>query len=113
MRRTLRQAGYFSGDFDHAYRWYFLEAGERVARRFLEAVWATLEQLADHPNLGKACRFRHSELQGLRSFRVQRPFQAQLIFFRESKEELSVERLMHGRRDLPRRLREPPGIGGE
>ena len=66
MSRLLRRADDFLGDFDHQYQWYLVEAGETVARRYLDAVWRALE-------------------------------------------ELSVERLMSGRRDLARRLREPPG----
>jgi toxin ParE1/3/4 len=106
---TLRRADDFVGDFDHAYRWYFDQAGEAIARRFLESVWHTLELLAEQPGLGAARRFRHAELEGLRSFRVRPTFQAHLIFYRYTDRELSVERLLHGRRDLPRRLLEPPG----
>jgi hypothetical protein len=46
-------------------------------------------------------------LRWVRSFRVQPPFEVHLIFYRYNDHELSVERLMSGRRDLARRLRDP------
>lgn len=109
MRRLLRRTNDFLSDFDHQYRWYLLEAGEAVARKYLDAVWRAVEELAAHPGLGRLRHFRHPALRGLRSFRVQPPFEAHLIFYRYTDHELSVERLMSGRRDLARRLREPPG----
>lgn len=57
--------------------------------------------------------FRHPALHGLRSVRVRPPFDVHLIFYRYTVEELSVERLMSGRRDLVRRLRESPGAGSD
>ena len=111
MSVQFRQSANFIRDFDLSYRWYLLEAGETNARRFLESVWQTLEILAEQPGMGKACRFRHPELQGLRSLQIRPPFHAHLIFYRDGGPELSAERLMHGARDLPRRLREPPGAG--
>lgn len=109
MRRLLRRTDSFLGDFEHQYRWYLIEAGETVARRYLDAVWRAVEELAAHPGLGRLRHFQHPDLQGLRSFRVPPPFDAHLIFYRCTDQELSVERLMSGRRDLARRLREPPG----
>ena len=51
MSRLLRRADDFLGDFDHQYQWYLVEAGETVARRYLDAVWRALEELAaEHPN---------------------------------------------------------------
>jgi toxin ParE1/3/4 len=112
MSLDLRRSENFVGDFENAYQWYFDEAGGAIARRFLESVWRAMELLALRPGMGKARRFRHPELRGIRSYRVPPPFQAHLIFYRYSDKELSIERLMHGRRDLPRRLLEPPSTGG-
>ena len=42
MSRLLRRADDFLGDFDHQYQWYLVEAGETVARRYLDAVWRAL-----------------------------------------------------------------------
>ncbi len=85
------------------------ERAKRWLGVFFDAVDSTLLGSTRQPGLGKATRFRHPELHGLRSFRVHAPFDAHLIFYRTTEHMLSVERLMHGARDLPRRLREPPG----
>jgi plasmid stabilization system protein ParE len=113
MSRLLRRADDFLGDFDHQYQWYLVEAGETVARRYLDAVWRALEELAAHPGLGRLRHFRHPALHGLRSFRIRPPFEVHLIFYRNNDQELSVERLMSGRRDLAPRLREPPGSAAD
>ncbi|MBI4625870.1 MAG: transposase [Verrucomicrobia bacterium] len=97
MSLSLRRADGFLGDFDHQYQWYLAEAGETVARRYLDAVWRTLEEIASHPGIGRLRRFRHPSLQGLRSFRVRPPFEVHLIFYRYTDQELSAERLMSGR----------------
>ena len=111
MNLRGRRSAFFSVDFDRQFRWYLEHAGERVAVRFLTAVTHTVEQLTRRPEIGRTRRFRHPELQGFRSFRVQPPFDAHLLFYRVVGSELSIERMMHGRRNLPRRLLEPPGSG--
>lgn len=40
---------------------------------------------------------------------VEPPFQMHLVFYRADEAIISVERVIHGARDLPRRLRQPPG----
>jgi toxin ParE1/3/4 len=80
-----------------------------VAERYLDAVWSTLRLLASQPELGRLGKFRQPALKNLRSFRVVSPFQVHLVFYRHDSVELSVERVMHGARDLPSRLIEPPG----
>jgi plasmid stabilization system protein ParE len=107
MNLTLHRAEAFEADVAAQFEWYFDEAGDRVAWRFFAAVDSTLVDLARHPGLGRLRRFRHPALRGLRSFRVKPPFDRHLVFYRNTDRELSVERLMHGRRDLPRRLRKP------
>ena len=98
-----------NSDFDLQYRWYLEDAGEEVAERYLDAVEATLRNLAIHPGLGRPREFRHPSLKDIRSFRVNPPFQVHLIFYRYNSVELLAERLMRGSRDLPHRLAEPPG----
>lgn len=95
-------------DLSHQYRWFLDNAGMDVAERYLAAFDASIAQLGSHPALGKACRFRAPELVGMRWWSVAAPFSAHLVFFRIMGDELSVERVMHGARDLPRRLAEPP-----
>jgi len=109
MTLALRRSDDFNRDFDLQYQWYLEQAGEAVAERYLEAVLATLRLLASQPDLGRPRKFRHPILGGIRSLRLASPFGVHLIFYRHSSVELSAERLMHGARDLPRRLAEPPG----
>lgn len=108
MRLSLHRAGDFKADFDQQYRWYLEQAGEELAERFLEAVLLALRSLAGQPDLGRRRQFRHPGLQNLRSFRVNPPFDRILIFYRVTNETLEAWRLMHGARDLPRRLAERP-----
>jgi toxin ParE1/3/4 len=103
MTLALHRSDDSNRDFDLQYRWYLEQAGEAVAERYLEAALAT------QPDLGRRRKFRHPALRGIRSFRLASPFGVHLIFYRHNSAELSAERLMHGARDLPRRLVEPPG----
>jgi toxin ParE1/3/4 len=107
MKLSLQRADEFNVDFDQQYRWYVEQAGEDLAERFLRAVGDTLPLLAEQPDLGRRRKFRHPLLQDLRSFQVGRPFQKILIFYRVNENVLQAWRLMHGARDLPRRLVEP------
>ena len=109
MSLALRRSDDFNRDFELSYCWYLEQAGGEVAERFLAAVLATLRQLATHPGLGVQRQFRHPSLRGIRSFKVEPPFAAILVFYRHTETELIAERLMHGARDLPRRLVEPLG----
>jgi plasmid stabilization system protein ParE len=68
----------------------------------------TVRKLSQLPDLGRVRHFRNPMFHGLRSFRVDAPFERFLIFYRVSETTLLVWRLMAGSRDLPRRLAEPP-----
>ena len=107
MKLSLQRADEFNTDFDQQYRWYEEQAGEELAERFFRAVADTLPRLAEQPDLGRRRKFRHPLLRDLRSFQVERPFQKILIFYRVNENILQAWRLMHGARDLPRRLVEP------
>jgi len=108
MNLALHRSDDFNRDFDLQYRWYLEQAGEAVAERYLQALLGTLRLLATQPGLGRQRRFRHPALRGMHSFRLASPFEVHLIFYRHHAGELFAERLMHGARDLPRRLVEPP-----
>lgn len=96
-------------DLTNQYRWYLENAGETVAERFFAAFGTTVERLSNFPELGRLRRFRDPQLTGMRSLRVGGPFAAHLIFYRHRDEGVSIERVMHGARDLAKRLLEPPG----
>ena len=73
----------------------------------LESV-STLQTLTKDPGLGRLRFQGWRELSGLRSWRVQRPYHRHLIFYRFDKDTLIPERVLHGARDLPRRLLQSP-----
>ena len=98
----------FKADIGLQFSWYFTTANGEVAWRFVEVVDVTLGALSRQPFLGRRRRFRHPLLTGLRSFRVEPPFSRFLIFYRADDGVVDAWRLMHGGRDLSRRLVEPP-----
>jgi len=109
MNLFVEKSPLFHADVTKQFGWYFDEAGEELAWRFFRTVDLMLLKLSRQPDLGRVRHFRNSLLHGLRSFRVQPPFHRLLIFYRHGVAALIAERLMHGARDLPRRLVEPPG----
>ena len=108
MSQTFRRNPFFTADVQKEFAWYWDEAGEDVAWRFEAAVERTLPDIAQQPGLGRERRFRHPALGGLPSFRVEPPFKKLPIFYRIEGGCVEAWRLMHGERDLPRRLIEPP-----
>lgn len=100
-------AGRAEADLTHQYRWYLENAGAAVAERFLETFDGTVARLAKNPKLGRPRRFRALELAGIRSLSVGGSFGVHLIFYCAQRDVLSIERVMHGARDLPRRLLDP------
>ena len=107
MNLTIQKSPLFHTDVTGQFEWYFDEAGEELAWQFFKTVDATLLKLSRQPDLGRVRHFRNPLLHELRSIRVDPPFNRLLIFYRPSKIEVVAERLMHGARDLPRRLVEP------
>ncbi len=109
MSHPLKRNALFAADVQRQFSWYWDEAGAQVAWRFEAAVEDTLRFLLQHSGSGRERRFREPELNGLRSYRVVPPFNQHLLFYRLADRTLEAWRLMHGARDLPRRLLEPPG----
>ncbi|TAK94094.1 MAG: type II toxin-antitoxin system RelE/ParE family toxin [Verrucomicrobia bacterium] len=108
MSLAIQKAEFFKQDYATRFAWYVDEAGPEVARRFQAVLDKSLNKLATRPDLGRPRHFRNPRLQGLRSLPVERPFNKLLIFYRADTELLHAVRLIHGARDLPRRLAEPP-----
>jgi plasmid stabilization system protein ParE len=98
----------FSDGRHAAISWYFDSGGAELAWRFFTAVDSTLLKLSRRPRLGRVRHFRNPLLANLRSLQIESPFQRLLVFYRLASDELIAERLMHGARDLPRGLVEPP-----
>ena len=108
MRLVLRQSDDFWADLQDQVDWYRDHASSEVAERYVAAVEATLTDLAAMPRLGRPRFHAWPELAGVHSWRVQKPFQRHLIFYRFDEATLWAERVIPGARDLPRRLRESP-----
>ena len=108
MILALQQSDYFWADIQKQVDWYRDNATSEVAERYIAAVEATMKELVETPGLGRP-RFQDwPELAGLHSWRVCQPYHRHLIFYRFDDATLWVERVLHGARDLPRRLRQPP-----
>ena len=113
MALALQRAEFFLRDFDLQFERYLVEADEALAERYFAALETTLEQLTRHPGLGRIRRFDNPLLKGVRSYRVNPPFHKHLIFYRHNATTLFAERVVHGSRDLPRRLLQTPGSEDE
>ena len=89
--------------------WYQLRADESVAARYELALREAFLIIAQNPGLGRVMQFKAAELDGIRRFPASAPFHWHLVFYRADDSAIFVERVLHGVRDLPRRLLEPPG----
>ena len=94
-------------DLTRQYQWYVDKESVDLAERFLKAFDQTVSRLVQNPTLGRRRRFRSLELRGIRSFAISRPFSSHLVFYKADEKYVSIKRVMHGGRDLPRRLLEP------
>jgi len=108
MSLRVQYAPWFDADFHFRTAWYAEQGGDELAVRFVNAVEATVRKLAENPHLGWRPYPRDPDLAELHSVLVEPPFRKHILYFRFTQEELFVERLIHGARDLPRRLRESP-----
>jgi len=96
-------------DLELQFEWFADKAGEDIGERYLQAFRETKDSLCRQSDLGRIRKFRDLRLVGIRSFRIERPFEKHLIFYRVENDKLIIFRVLHGVRDLPRRLIDPPG----
>jgi len=106
---NVRKTDDFIADIERQFEWYAVHAGWEVADRYLATVEATCRLLGQHPQLGPRGGFTHPRLREWRFFLVFRPFNKHVLFYEVLADELVLRRAMHGHRDLPHRLLEPPG----
>ena len=108
---SARKSDDFISDVERQFEWYVVNAGWDVAERYLAAVEAACQLLARHPRLGPVAGFSHPRLRDWRFIVVFRPFQKHILFYEIAGEDVVLRRALHGQRDLPRRLMEPPEAG--
>ena len=101
--KSLRRSDDFNADVRREWG-YLQQFGEVLADRFVDRVEASLHLLARQPGIGHPGRYRHPRLAGLRIWAVAKPFGDWLIFYWERPRQVHLFRLIHGARDLPRRL---------
>ena len=98
----------FISDVERQFEWYVLNAGWDIADAWLDSVEATCRLLGQHPLLGPRAGLNHPRLREWRFIVVFRPFQKHVLFYETNEGNMVMRRAMHGHRDLPRRLLEPP-----
>ena len=108
---SVRKSDDFISDVERQFEWYAVNANWEIAERYLAAVEATCNLLAQHPQIGPVAGFSHPRLRDWRFIVVFRPFQKHILFYEINDDEVLLRRAMHGHRDLPRRLMEPPEAG--
>lgn len=103
---SLRVESFPRADSDLAeqYDWYLEQADLEIADSYLKAFDATVAVLVLHPGLGRPRKFRAPSLAGLRSYPLKAPYDKHFVFYRANLTTLSIVRVMHGARDIPRRL---------
>ena len=108
---SARKSDDFIADVERQFEWYAVNAGWEIAERYLDAVEATCQLLARHPQIGPLAGFSHTRLRNWRFIVVFRPFQKHVLFYETAGEDVLLRRTMHGHRDLPQRLFDRPGTG--
>jgi len=79
--------------------WYERQAGPALPQRWERGVTRTLLRIIQRPRAGSPCRFKASELGGIRRVAVS-GFPKHLIFYQFQRDEVVVLRIVHGARDL-------------
>lgn len=93
-------------DVEEALAHYLTEASERVALRFIDALERAYARIGRHPASGSPRYARELSIPGLR-FRPLRRF-PYLVFYVKREDHVDVWRVLHGRRDIPSWMQEPP-----
>ena len=105
---SVRKSGDFISDVERQFEWYVVNADWEIGELYLDAVEANCKLLGQHPLLGPSVGLTHPRLRDWKSIVVFRPFQKHILFYEVKGKDVLMRRTMHGHRDLPRRLTEPP-----
>lgn len=103
--RLIHYSPLFIQDFEEAYAWYGDASSGGVGDRFMDAVDVTVRLIATEPGVGRRLNTRLAKLKKLQCFRVAPPFDSYLVFYRCVEDEVFMERVLHGARDLPEVLK--------
>ena len=92
-------------DVNAAVDHYLGEAGPDIALAFIDTLQSTLQAIAAHPALGSPRYASELALPGLRSLATKGfPY---LVLYIDRDDHIDIWRVLHGRRDIPSRMREP------
>jgi plasmid stabilization system protein ParE len=100
------QSEAFLLDVEHQFGWYIHESkldlpdAVELAQKFKIAIADTLEFLQHHPGTGRRRFPQFTDLQGTRSWRVNRPFDRFLIYYHVEGDTLFVDRMIEGHRRI-------------
>jgi toxin ParE1/3/4 len=92
------------GDLDSIEAWISAE-NPTAAERVLEALFSTMQLLAQQPRIG---RLRSDLRADLRVFPGKRPAHHYVIFYEPSDDGVLVLRVLHGARDWPTLIQQQP-----
>jgi toxin ParE1/3/4 len=84
---------------------YLAEGAEQAAMGFIDALEQAYAHIGEHPATGSSRYAFELNLAGLRSWPLAR--YPHLVFYVEREEHIDVWRVLHGKRDVPRWMREP------
>lgn len=93
-------------DIIRQFRWYLVQQDAADAGyRFLDALEESVQQLLHMPNMGAPKALKEPALEGLRSWPV-KGFKEIYIFYVTEGQTVRIIRVLHGRRDLGRVLKQ-------
>lgn len=85
-------------DVDAAVDHYTIEAGEDIARRFVESLRAAYGAIGERPRMGSPRYAVPMKFRGLRSRRLRRfPY---MVFYFERDDHIDIWRILHAQRDI-------------
>jgi toxin ParE1/3/4 len=93
-------------DIEQAADHYFAEGGAALELRFVDALQASVTQMATHPGTGSLRHANMLAMPGLRFLRMTK-FPC-LVFYVEREDEVDIWRVLHEQRDMPQRFWQEP-----
>src|ERR1051326_1464855 len=106
MSLALFQSEDFLSDLEQQFDWYVHESkldladAIELAQKFKTAISETLNFLLRHPGVGRRRFPQFTDLDGTRSWRVNRPFNRFLIYYHVQGETLFIDRLIEAHRRI-------------